>query len=113
MDAEFDRQLALVRLNPASVRPRTLAGIRIHLRRVLDLRDPVVRDALGLQVDALLADDVATTRAIGEAAQHLGYEAVVSLSAAGGRGHVVAIFLTNRSAESLIEVISEEPYARA
>jgi len=55
---------------------------------------------------------VTLLRAIGEAAQHLGYEAIVAPSAAGA-GDVVAIFLTNRMAESSIEVVSAAPYERA
>ena len=90
VDAEFDRQLALARLRPESVRPRDLATIRVELRRVLDLRDPSVRSALGVNAEELLSDDPAITRAIGEAAQHLGYEAVVSPSAATERPRVCA-----------------------
>lgn len=112
VDAEFDRQLALARLRPESVRPRDLATIRVELHRVLDLRDPSVRTALGISVDELLSDDPEITRAIGEAAQHLGYEAVVSPSAAMDSGVVLAIFLTNRSPESLIEVLEIQPYER-
>jgi RES domain-containing protein len=113
VDAELDRQLALARLRPESVRPRDLASVRIELRRVLDLREPTIRQALGVELEDLVADDPAITRAIGEAAQHLGYEAIVAPSAAGGPGHVVAVFLTNRSPESIIEVISVQPYERA
>ena len=112
VDAEFDRQLALARLRPESVRPRDLATIRVELRRVLDLRDPSVRSALGVNAEELLSDDPAITRAIGEAAQHLGYEAVVSPSAGRDAGHVVVLFLTNRSPESLIEVVEVQPYER-
>ena len=112
VDTEFDRQLALARLRPESVRPRDLATIRVELRRVLDLRDPSVRSALGVNAEELLSDDPAITRAIGEAAQHLGYEAVVSPSAARDSGHVLVIFLTNRSPESLIELIEIRPYER-
>ena len=112
VDAEFDRQLALARLRPESVRPRDLATIRVELRRVLDLRDPSVRSALGVNAEELLSDDPAITRAIGEAAQHLGYEAVVSPSAARDAGHVVVLFLTNRSPKSLIEVVETQPYER-
>lgn len=112
VDAEFDRQLALARLRPESVRPRDLATIRLVLHRVLDLRDPSVRTALGITVEEILSDDPEITRAIGEAAQHLGYEAVVSPSAALDSGVVLAIFLTNRSPESLVEVLEIQPYER-
>ena len=90
VDAEFDRQLALARLRPESVRPRDLATIKVELRRVLDLRDPSVRSALGVNTEELLSDDPTIARAIGEAAQHLGYEAIVSPSAARERPRVCA-----------------------
>ncbi len=113
VDAEFDRQLALARLRPDSVRPRDLATIKIELRRVLDLREPRIRDALDVSLAELLADDTAVSRAIGEAAQHLGYEAILAPSAASGPGYVVAIFLTNRAPDSHIDVVNVEQYTRA
>lgn len=112
VDAEFDRQLALARLRPETVRPRDLATIKVELHRVLDLRDPAVCTALGVSVEELLSDNLEIPRAIGEAAQHLGYEGVVSPSAAKESGVALAIFLTNRSPESLIEVLEIRPYER-
>lgn len=110
VDSEFTRQLARSGLSPANVQPRELATIRVELRRVLDLRDPDTRDALGVSLDDLMADDPSLSQAIGEAAQHLGYEAIVAPSASGGPGYVVALFMTNRSPDSSIEVISVERY---
>jgi len=112
VNAEFDRQLARARLRLEAVRPRDLVTIRAQLRRVVDLREPEVRRALGVELEDLVADDPEITRTIGEAAQHLGYEGVVAPSAAGGPGYVVAIFLTNRSSDSLMEVIDTQPYER-
>jgi len=112
VDAEFGRQLALARVAPTSVRPRQLATLRVRLQRILDLREPEALDALGVTMDDLMADDPSLTRAIGEAAQHLGYEAIVAPSAAGGPGHVVALFMTNRAPASSIELLSVERYVR-
>jgi hypothetical protein len=64
---------------------------------------------LGIRIEDVTAEDLTVPRAIGEAAQHLGYEAVVAPSATG-IGHVVAVFLTNRAAESLIEVTDTRAY---
>jgi hypothetical protein len=58
---------------------------------------------LGIRVEDVTAEDLTVPRAIGEAAQHLGHEAVVAPSATG-IGDVVAVFLTNRAPESSIEV---------
>lgn len=84
-DAEFRRLLATARL-PAT-RPRELATIRVDLSRVLDLRSESTRRALGTQLEDITGEDQTMPRAIGEAAQHLGYEAVVAPSATG-IGHV-------------------------
>ena len=111
VDAEFDRLLALARLRPESVRPRNLATIRVRFTRMVDLRDPEVQRALGVTVDDLTAENPALTQAIGEAAQHLGFEGIVAPSAADPAGHVVAIFLTNRAPDSELAVVDVRPYA--
>ncbi|CAN5689345.1 hypothetical protein BH18CHL1_BH18CHL1_03910 [soil metagenome] len=82
---------------------------RIDLKRVLDLRLTSVRDALDISVEDITGDDLAVPRAIGEAAQRLGYEAIVAPSATG-IGHVVAIMLTNLAPDSSIEVLETRPY---
>jgi len=51
----------------------------------------------------LTGEDPAIPQAIGEAAHHLGYEAILAPSAVG-QSHVLAIFLDNRAADSLLEV---------
>lgn len=107
VDAEFRRVLASASL--FVVRPRVLAVIRLDLERVLDLRSEDVRRALGIRVEDIVGDDPSTPRAIGEAAQYLGYEAVVAPSATG-IGDVVAVFLTNRAPESTIEVVDTRVY---
>jgi RES domain-containing protein len=107
VDAEFRRMLAHARL--PVVLPRQLAAIRLELTRVLDLRSERVRQALGIGLDDMLGDDLSIPRAIGEAAQYLGYEAVVAPSATG-IGDVVAVFLTNRAPESTIELVDTRTY---
>lgn len=107
VDAEFRRVLASASL--PVVRPRVLATIRLDLARVLDLRSDDVRRALGIRHEDITGDDPSIPRAIGEAAQYLGYEAVVAPSATGV-GDVVAVFLTNRAPESTIEVVDTRVY---
>ncbi len=106
VDAEFRRILASARLVS---RPRELASIRVDLTRVLDLRSPSTMASLGIRAEDVLGDDVAIPQAIGEAAQHLGYEAIVAPSATG-MGHIVAVFLTDRAPESTVEVIETRSY---
>ncbi len=84
--------------------PRRLSTIRVRLSRVLDLTRPDVCAALGVIEDDLTAGEVALPQSIGEAAHHLGYEAVLAPSAAGD-GSVLAIFLDNRAADSVLEIL--------
>lgn len=107
LDREFERSVAMSRM--ARPLPRTLATITVRLRRVLDLTDERVRDALGVETVDLVGDDVSTPQAIGEAAHHLGFEGIVAPSATG-EGTVLALFVGSRSAESEIEVVETAPY---
>jgi len=107
VDAEFRRLLASARL--PVIRPRLLATIRVQLTRVLDLRSDSVRQTLGIELSDMNAEDLTVSRAIGEAAQHLGYEAIVAPSATGV-GHVVALFMTNRAPDPSIEVVEATDY---
>jgi hypothetical protein len=109
VDAELRRQLDRARLLPADLRGRRVASIRVDLGRVLDLRDPSIREALGVTLEGLRTADVDLTRAIGEAAIEAGFEAVVAPSAAGS-GHAVAVYLANRSPTSTIEVVGVRPH---
>ncbi|MBA3234480.1 MAG: RES domain-containing protein, partial [Chloroflexi bacterium] len=84
--------------------PRRLSTIRVRLSRVLDLTRPDVCAALGVSENDLTDDEVALPQAIGEAAHHLGYEAILAPSAAGD-GNVLAIFLDNRAADSVLEIV--------
>jgi RES domain-containing protein len=81
-----------------------VARIRVRLSRVLDLTDPKNLAALGLGLAELTDDDVTTTRDLGEAANYLGYEAILAPSAAGP-GFALAILVANRAASSEVVVI--------
>jgi hypothetical protein len=99
VDAEFRRTAANAGLAPAAFLPRELAVIRVSLERVLD----------GVSRAQITADDLATPQAIGEAANQLGFEAIIAPSATTV-GEAVAILLMNRSAGSSIEVVERRPY---
>lgn len=107
VDAEFRRLLTTARLHVTL--PREMATIRVELTRVLDVRAESTRRALGIEIEDINTEDLTTPRAIGEAAQHLGYEAIAAPSATGV-GHVVALFLTNRAPNSSIEVVETNVY---
>lgn len=90
-------------MTSAMLGPRRLATIRVRLSRVLDLTRDDMRAALGVTEADITGDDLAVPQAIGETAHRLGYEAILAPSAAGS-GQVLAIFLDNRAADSLVEV---------
>jgi RES domain-containing protein len=92
------------------MRPRDLATLEVDFSRVVDLRDEAALRSLEVKREELTADDPSVAQALGEAAHHLGYEAVIAPSAAGGPGSVVAIVLTNRAATSFIDVVRVERY---
>lgn len=75
----------------------------MRLSRVLDLTNEHVREALGVETEELTQENSVVAREIGEAANYLGFEAIVAPSAAGS-GFVIAILLNNRAAESEILV---------
>ena len=56
--------------------------LAVRLRRVLDLTDATVRDAWGLTLDDLAADDYARCQEVALAARADGYEAIRYPSAA-------------------------------
>ncbi len=103
VDLELDRAAQRAGMTSAMMGPRRLATIRVRLSRVLDLTSEDVQAALGVSEADLTGEDPAIPQAIGETAHHLGYEAILAPSAAG-KGHVLAIFLDNRAADSLLEV---------
>jgi RES domain-containing protein len=84
---------------------RVVARIRVRFSRVLDLTDAEAVTALGLTIDDLTSDDIVTTRELGEAANYLGYEAILAPSATG-LGTALAILLTNRAASSEVLVVA-------
>lgn len=104
VDRELDRAARRAGMTTAMMGPRRLATIRVRLSRVLDLTNLEVRTALDVSEADLTSEDSALPEAIGEAAHHLGYEAILGPSAAGP-GYALAIFLDNRAADSLLEVV--------
>jgi RES domain-containing protein len=103
VDMELLRAARRAGMTVAMLGPRRLATIHVRLSRVLDLTSDRVRASLGISDADLVADDPVIPRAIGEAAHHLGYEAVLAPSAAGA-GRALAIFVDNRAAGSLLEL---------
>jgi RES domain-containing protein len=109
VEAEFHRLAANAGLPAAAFLPRDLVTIRATLDQVLDIREPEVMRLIGVSASDLVGPDVSIARAIGEAANLLGFEAILAPSATG-RGDVCVLLLMNRSSRSAIEVVDRRPY---
>lgn len=83
--------------------PRTVYIFRVRLRDVLDLdlTNPESIDALAL-ADAISADDMSRTQAVGEAAHYLSLEAILAPSATSA-GRVLAVFFDRLRADSTVQ----------
>jgi len=106
VDREYERSMRRAGL-PLTKQARSLATIRVRLSRVLDLTDDDTLRTLGIDASDIVGDDTTAPRAIGEAASHLGFEAIIAPSAAGD-GVVMAIILNNRVSSSLLSVEYED-----
>ena len=98
--------------SPEDFVPRRFYRYHLDLHAVVDLAiDPAsLPDALsGLDFSAA---DLSATQAVGDAAQHLGREAVRAPSATGV-GDILAVFIDRLQPESVIEPIDFETWEAA
>ena len=111
--AEAMAHVNYYRLPLAKALPRVLVALRFKARRVLDLSDGKVRQALKLSEATILKMDwratnqygaEALTQAWGRAFAEAGFEAVIVPSAADTHGANVLIFPENLQPGSRIEV---------
>ncbi len=77
--------------------PREVFAFDLELTEVLDLRDDNALAELDVTRDELLSADQLRSREIGEAALHLGFQAIVAPSATG-TGEVLAVLADNLGA---------------
>jgi RES domain-containing protein len=66
--------------------------VRLNRLRVLDLRDPEVRSALHVDVDALTSDDLKRCQELAAAARAAGFDGVLGPSAALAGETTIAVF---------------------
>jgi len=92
--AELTRQAQRQGLGVADLLPRELWEVTVELDAVLDLSDPKVCAALGLDPIDLVREDHALTREIGEAAYEHHFQAIRSDSATGV-DEILAVFPEN------------------
>jgi len=107
--AELQRLAARQRRSLEDFLPRRIYRYSVSLAAVLDLRTQTLREAVALSERDLRADDPVVCRRIGEAAQHLGLEAVLAPSATGS-GIVMAVFFDRLRADSHIRDLDYEPW---
>lgn len=79
--AELFRHHTSAELSPLEVR-RRVGKVEVRNLDVLDLTDPDVRDALGVDEDALIDDDIGLCQDIAEAARSAGFSGILAPSAA-------------------------------
>lgn len=109
VDAEFVRLARRSGMAPAALLPRRLSTVSVDLHRVLDLTSASVRRRLGVTREMLRDEDPTLTRSIGQAAQFLGFEAILAPGAAGGT--VLAIFAADLAPDSRVERVADEVYS--
>jgi RES domain-containing protein len=105
--AEFHRLATKQGLAPADFLPRELFTYRARLQRVADLRDDTLAEAVGLSRSGIRADAPSAAQAVGQAAHHAGFEAILAPSAACD-GAVLAVFLDRLLADSRLKPVASE-----
>jgi RES domain-containing protein len=110
IDAELERLARRSGLPVTSFLPRRLAQIAATLTRVLDLTDPRTRRRLRVTLAELTDDDWSRTQRIGQAAQFLGYEAILAPGADGGT--TLAIFVGSLDPKATLALVSEEDFGQ-
>lgn len=81
--AELTRQARRQGLAAEDLLPRELWLVTAELTKVLDLTDTDTLQALGVEADELVRDDLQLTREIGEAAHEHRFQAIRSASVTG------------------------------
>lgn len=104
---ELTRSAAKQGLKPLDFLPRELFTYEVRLQHVLDLRVLDHVRALGTRAELLGGDDVVTCQEIGEAAHHVGFEALLAPSAAAV-GDVLAVFVDRMLPDSFVRPVAQE-----
>jgi RES domain-containing protein len=107
--AEFRRMADQIGRSPEDFVPRRLYRYRLDLQAVLDLTGE--RDQLPQALAELdfQGSDQHATQALGEAAEHLGREAIKAPSATG-TGEVIAVFIDRLLPDSAVEPLDFETW---
>ncbi len=99
------------------IRPRVLAGVKLNVKRLLDLTDAGIRRKLVFRLDELTAEDwlaiqsggeESWTQAIGRGAILAGFEGILAPSARNRHGTNVVIFPENLASTSTVELMAKD-----
>jgi RES domain-containing protein len=105
VEAEFRRLADQAGRSPSDFMPRDVLEYEVELEAVLDLTGSEALAAVGLSETLLLSDDPTPCQQVGEAAHHLGREALLAPSVTG-EGSVLAVFLERLLPASRVEIVS-------
>ena len=94
-----------------------MAGVKLNVKRLLDLTDAGIRRKLGFRLDELTGEhwhaiqsggEESWTQAIGRGALAAGFEGVLAPSARDRRGTNVVIFPDNLESTSSVELMAKD-----
>ena len=99
------------------IRPRVMAGMKLNVKRLLDLTDAGIRRKLGFRLGELTGEDwhavqsggeESWTQAIGRGALLAGFEGLLVPSARDRHGTNVVIFPNNLASTSSAELMAKD-----
>jgi RES domain-containing protein len=101
----------------SNIRPRVMAGIRLNVKRLLDVTDARIRRRLGFTLAELTgedwhsiqsAGDESWTQAIGRGARLAGFEGLLAPSARERNGKNVVVFPENLARTSTVDLMARD-----
>jgi RES domain-containing protein len=101
----------------SDIRPRVMAGVKLNVKRLLDLTDGGIRRKLGFTLRELTGEDWHTiqidgeeswTQAIGRGATIAGFEGLLAPSARDWKGRNVVIYPDNLASTSTVELMAKD-----
>lgn len=101
----------------SNIRPRTTAGARVKLKKVLDITVPAILQKIGFKTKDLVIEDwraiqrageESWTQSIGRACFVAGFEGLIVPSARNPRGKNLFMFPSNFMKSSVLEILGKE-----
>jgi RES domain-containing protein len=99
---------AEMRRRPGTPPDYLVGEIKVNVRKICDLTDPILLGRLGLEMDDLCSDDWQITRVLADLIRDAGFEGAIVPSAAGPYKNLV-LFLDRFSDQSSVELVDVRP----